>query len=91
MAGSKRTSHCNKVGFTTLLAAQITAKRMKAKKRGKGEPIATHLSVYKCEHCPKFHIGRDRVKGIDWNEVERHEKKIREGIAQRVAENRSKP
>lgn len=74
---SKRTSHCNKTGFTTLLGAQIALKKLVSRKRKGDDPIATQMSVYKCLYCPNFYIGRDRVKGIDWSAVEAHDKKIK--------------
>ena len=74
---SKRTSHCNKTPFDTLLAAQIELKRLMARKRKKDDPIVMKMSIYQCRYCPKFHIGRDRVKGIDWKAVEAHDAKIR--------------
>lgn len=86
---SKRSSHCNKKPFRTLLAAQIGLKGTLSQQRKKGDPIVTGLSVYKCSYCDNFHIGRSQKKGIDWKAVEAHDAKIkalRSGCAPTVSD-----
>lgn len=80
MSNSKRKAHCGKVKHRTLLAAQIALKRTLANAR-KGDPIITGLSAYKCPYCDGFHVGRSRMKGIDWSAVEAQEKALRERCA----------
>lgn len=78
---SKRSGHCNKRPYKTLLAAQIALKQTVQRSK-KGELIITAMSVYKCQYCPNFHIGRDRVKGIDWKMVAANEAKVKKRIAE---------
>lgn len=86
---SKRTSHCNKRPFATLLEAQIAVKRTHALASKRGEPIVTSLSPYKCQYCAAWHIGRSKLKGIDWGAVERADQQIKERCAQYADSTRS--
>jgi hypothetical protein len=81
---SKRTSHCNKKPFSTLLAAQIGLKRTVSQQKKRGDPIVTGMFAYKCLYCPNFHIGRSKMKGIDWKAVEAHDAKIKARAAEAV-------
>lgn len=66
MANSKRKAHCNKKPFSSLLAAQIGARKTMISTKKKADSIVTGLGAYKCPYCPAYHIGRSQKKGIDW-------------------------
>ena len=66
MANSKRKAHCNKKPFTSLLAAQVGARKTQGQTKKSGDPIVTGLAAYKCPYCPAYHIGRSQKKGINW-------------------------
>jgi hypothetical protein len=85
MSNSKRKSHCGKKPFYTVLAAQIALKKTLSDSKKRGEPIVTGLSVYKCQYCPNFHVGRSQMKGINWAMVEAHDKALKERCEARRA------
>lgn len=77
MANSKRKAHCNKKPFTSLLAAQIGARKTMVLTKKKGEPIVTGLGAYKCPYCPAFHVGRSQKKGINWALIAEHDAQLK--------------
>lgn len=76
MANSKRKAHCGKKPFSTLLSAQMAARRTTTGAKKRGDPIITGLAAYKCPYCDCFHVGRSQVKGINWAIVEAKDKEL---------------
>ena len=76
MSNSKRKAHCNKKPFPSLLVAQIHIKGTLKSSKKQGNLIVTGLNAYKCPYCKAYHIGRSAVKGINWNLIAEHDKKL---------------
>lgn len=87
MPNSKREQHCNKKPFPDMEAAAIALSKWTRDRKRKDDPLITHMHAYKCQYCPKWHIGRASLRGINWNAVDQHEKKMRERIEQTRKEN----